>query len=413
MHPDSLTQKNKTISQDAIFEFLLLVLSCLHIIYGLFSISMWIMLAILFFVTVISRHFKLSIEGCIKYWWMFTIWEIIGVAYTNDMTYAIGYVLKIVILVFTLSYNIREEKYDSLLIALRTIVFVWISTILLEVAFPSQIGHIRTSLSTSSENWLANIDRAIAMLGTKYGIFSDPAVSAFFCACGVGIGISFLVENKKLKGWGWIVFSAIGIVLTNKRGPMLSVAVSSGILYLLRSSQTIKKKLGRTAVLGTVIALGVFFFIYNDTLSSWFARVNSNIYSNRNRLGLYTTLYQNFINHPFLGSGTKSTRILLNGSDGHNIYLAALSENGVLGLVLLLIAFVSSLKDTVNVMRYEDVYKQSDSSGVITYCLFMQLYIVCYGMTGNPMTTIYSLAMYFMCLGIPLRKYRLLRTKTY
>ena len=89
MYPDRIT-KSKSISQDVIFELTLLALACLHIIYGLISISMWIMLAILFFITVISQHFKFSIEGCIKYWWLFTIWEIIGVVYTNDMTYAIG-----------------------------------------------------------------------------------------------------------------------------------------------------------------------------------------------------------------------------------------------------------------------------------------------------------------------------------
>ena len=217
------------------------------------------------------------------------------------------------------------------------------------------------------------------------------------------------MEKKKLLGWGWIVFSAIGIVLTNKRGPMLSVVASSGILYLLRYSQTIKKKMGRIVVVGLVVAVAIFLFIYNDTLSSWFARVNSNIYSNRNRLGLYTTLFQNFLKHPLLGSGTKSTRILLGGADGHNIYLAALSENGLLGLGLLVVAFVSSLKDTVEAMRYEEKCDKTFWPGEISFCLFMQLDIIFYGMTGNPMTTIYSLAMYFMCLGIPLRKYRLLR----
>lgn len=408
MYPDRIT-KSKSISRDVIFELTLLALACLHIIYGLISISMWIMLAILFFITVISQHFKFSIEGCIKYWWLFTIWEIIGVVYTNDMTYAIGYVLKIIILVLTLSYNISEDNSNSVSMVLRSIVFVWISTILLETVFPSQIGHIRTAISTASEIRLANIDRAIALMGTRYGIFSDPAVGAFFCACGIAIGVSYLVEKKKLLGWGWIVFSAIGIVLTNKRGPMLSVVASSGILYLLRSSQTIKKKMGRIVVVGLVVAVAIFLFIYNDTLSSWFARVNSNIYSNRNRLGLYTTLFQNFLKHPLLGSGTKSTRILLGGADGHNIYLAALSENGLLGLGLLVVAFVSSLKDTVEAMRYEEKCDKTFWPGEISFCLFMQLYIIFYGMTGNPMTTIYSLAMYFMCLGIPLRKYRLLR----
>ena len=201
MYPDRIT-KSKSISQDVIFELTLLALACLHIIYGLISISMWIMLAILFFITVISQHFKFSIEGCIKYWWLFTIWEIIGVVYTNDMTYAIGYVLKIIILVLTLSYNISEDNSNSVSMVLRSIVFVWISTILLETVFPSQIGHIRTAISTASEIRLANIDRAIALMGTRYGIFSDPAVGAFFCACGIAIGVSYLVEKKEVVRLG-------------------------------------------------------------------------------------------------------------------------------------------------------------------------------------------------------------------
>jgi len=409
MQPDDLRRGKKSITQDYIFDLLLLILSSLHIIYGLVSISMWVMLAALLLMTVLRQNFKMSVDGCIKYWWAFAIWSIVGIVYTNDTTYAIGYVLKIIVLVFTLSYYSNEDNSDRTFGILKIIILIWISTIILELFFPSQIRVIRTAISTSSEGNLETIERAISLLGTKYGVFSDPAVGAFFCACGIGLGIGFLIEKKKLLGWAWIVFSAIGIVLTNKRGPMLSVALASGLVYLIRSSTTVKKKIERVIIVFVVIAVVIFLFTHNQTLVNWFARVNQNQYSNRNRQNLYITLYNNFLKHPILGSGTKSTRVLLNGTDGHNIYLAALSENGILGLVLLLVGFVSGLKNTISIMRDFDSLRDRKLNGVITFCLFTQIYIICYGMTGNPMTTIYSLAMYFMCLGIPLREHRLLR----
>ena len=369
---------------------------------------MWIMLIGLLFFTATRQHFRFSVNGCIKCWWLFTIWSIVGVIYTNDVPYAIGYVLKLIVLVITLSYYPHVDNTDKVTKLLRIIVFIWISTIILEMFFPTQIRSLRLAITTSTESRLQNIDRAIALLGTKYGIFSDPAVGAFFCACGIGIGIGYLVRKKNLIGWSWIVFSAIGIVLTNKRGPMLSIALSASIVYLLRSSVQISKKIQRVllVVLGIIIIL--YLFENNTMLANWLARVNSNQHSNNNRMALYTSLYNNFLRHPILGSGTKSTIRLLNGTDGHNIYLASLSENGFIGLLLLLISFFYGLKDTTIIMKAFDHESNKDISSIITFCLFMQLYIVFYGITGNPMTTIYSLAMYFMCLGIPLREYRLL-----
>ncbi len=406
-------KQKRLVSEDYLFELILLILSCFHIVYGLFSVSMWIMLGLVFVLTLIRIHFKLSISGCIKFWWLFVVWSLVGVVYTNDIPYAIGYLLKLVVFVFSLSYLSRKEKDNRVYRILEIVVFIWVSTIILDVFFPSQIGYLRTRISTSSESWLANIDRAIALLGTKYGIFSDPAVSAFFSACGIGIGISFLVTKKKAIGWGWILFSSIALFMTNKRGPMLSVLISAGLLYLIGSFSSAEKKIRRIVVVVVVILLTVLLFLYSPLFGNWFDKINSNTYSNQSRMELYSTLYKNFLRHPLLGSGTKSSRALLNGTDGHNIYLAALSENGILGLLLLCISFVSGFKNTVMVLRKESHTADRRHYGLITFCLFMQFYIVFYGVTGNPMTTIYSLAMYFMCLGIPMRLHRIKEPQEY
>ena len=409
MNHNILYKSTGRINQDFLFDLMLLILSSLHIICGLFPISQWIMLAGLAVFTLIRVNFKISVDKCILFWWAYTLYSCIGVVYTNDISYAIGYVLKIIALVLSLSFYYCEDNSKVLFRILRIVVLLWISTIILDSFFPTQIRVLRLMINPASEDRIDRMERAIQLLGTNYGIFTDPAVGAFFCACGLGIGIDYLVEKKKSLGLIWIIFSIIGIVLTNKRGPMLSVAVASSFVYLARSSATVKKKIGRAVSLIIAIAIVVFFFTHNQTLIDWYGRVNQNVYSNRHRMDLYTTLYNNFLDNPIFGSGTKSTRVILNGYDGHNIFLAALSENGILGLVLLLAGFSTSVYSTIVIMREFDSINNRRMSGIITFCLFSQIYIICYGMTGNPMTTIYTLAMFFMCLGIPLREQRLLK----
>lgn len=390
-----------------IFEIVMILLAYVPYVYAHVPLVSWLMMI---FVALLSLsqaiRTKLWCNSTVGVWWLFILWSIIGVIYTNDISYACGYVLKLILLCLTLSYfssNKSIEKPFSWIIGFS---FIAVSSIMLEVLFPIPISKIRNFFIVSSTD-ISSIEERIAAFSSKYGLFSDTAVSAFYCASGIGVGLYYYTKNKKAIATIWLVLSGAGIILTNKRGSMMSAAIALMVVYLLMTGVNIKKRVKAALVIVIIALFGLYLLNYNAYVIGWFRRINANVYSIRNRLSLYTRLWNNFVTHPIWGSGTKSSRMILGGIDGHNIYLAELSENGILGLILLLVAFYVSLKNTYSKLHFFREINDKSAEAITVFCIFMQLYIILYGITGNPMTTLYSLAMYFLCVGVPLRQYRI------
>ena len=393
--------------KDSLLENTLICLSYLSLLYAKVSITTWIMLGIVFILSLlyVVRN-RIVISGINVVWIPYIIWIGIGLGYTNDFTYATGYFLKVIILSMSLWYvpttNIKYKTIRFLLI----VVSIGISSILLEPFAPNIISLIRKVMLVDQLKAM-KIDATISSFSSRYGVFPDLAVSAFFAATGVGIGICYLSRKKTMKSGLWFLASIIALVLTNKRGPMLSTLVASLVIYIVYSSMSIRKKIMLIVSLTSMVLLGYYLLNYNQIFINWFQRINSNDYSNMNRLYLYETMWENIKVNPLLGSGTKSTRAFFNGTDGHNIYLSTLNENGIVGLGLLLIAFITGFKTTLRAFRYFRADNSENINEQITvFCMFLQVYIICYGMTGNPLSNLYSLSAYYMAVGIPIRQYQ-------
>ena len=402
------------IKADGVINISFIILSCLPHIYSRTPVSSWILLIIIFSICLIQTiQHKLWVNSSIIAWWIYLLIIALGCMYTNDISYALGYVIKIFILILSLNYIPQSEHFYRFIKVFGICVFISIASIVAEVFFPNIISNIRSILITNSSNAtlvsVTFIQAKIAAFSSKYGFFSDTAVGAFYCAVGLSIGIYYYAydKTKKTTAYLWMIISVIGIILTNKRGPMLSIVFASAILFLIKSSYSRSAKIKAIVLLIIISGIGTYLFNTNELLLGWMSRINSNIYSTRNRLYIYTSLWENFLHHPIIGSGTKSTKILLGGMDGHNIYLASLSENGAIGSIAFVSALALSIKDSVIILRLSQESNNKYVESVVTLCLFIQLYICSYGMTGNPFSNLFSLTMYFMSVGIPIRMQRI------
>lgn len=409
------------ITADCAIIISFIILSCLPHIYSRMPISSWILLMLILLICVIQAvKNKLWVNRTIVLWWIYLFTIVLGCLYTNDISYAVGYVIKVFVLVLSLSYLTKSINFNNLRKVFEIINFVSVASIVAELFFPKIVSSIRNVLLTNSFNTTfvstASIEEKIAAFSSKYGIFSDTAVGAFYCAVGLSIGLYFLTydKSKKVFAYVWLAMSVFGIILTNKRGPMLSVVFASVFLFLIKSSYSRSKKIKAFIVLIVLCGAVYYLFNTNEILINWLARINSNIHSTRSRANIYAALWDFYLQHPIIGNGTKSTRILLGGLDGHNIYLAALSENGTIGTIVFIAALVSTMLDTIKIFKQAQQSQNKQAEATILFCLFVQLYICCYGMTGNPFSNLFSLTMYFMTAGIPIileRVYKLEWTK--
>lgn len=399
-------KKTNSVFIGYLFEIMLISLACLPHIYSHMPNSTWLMMGAIAFISLYQAlKIGLIYNAVIRAWWFFFFVSLFGCIYTSDISYALGYVMKLFVLILSLSYFSKYIDTECTFKWMKLFVGISVAAVILEIFFPYQIEMIRNIIIIDSSS-VSVIAERISAYSAKYGLFADTAVTAFFCVTGIGIGIYYIICKKKLNAIMWLTSSCVGLILTNKRGPMLAAVIAIVIIYILRSNSSWNTKIKAIFFISVSLIIIIYLFNTNSTMISWINRLNSNIYSTQNRAILYTNLWDNFIQHPLLGNGTKSSRELLNGVDGHNIYLAALCENGVIGLIVLLVALFVSVKKTIYIMNFFRRVQDSSAEALTTLCLFMQIYIIGYGMTGNPLSNLYSLAMYFLCVGLPLRLYR-------
>ena len=97
------------------------------------------------------------------------------------------------------------------------------------------------------------------------------------------------------------------------------------------------------------------------------------------RADLNNQMLSIFKDHPMFGIGPFCTSFYAGEYLGHNIYLTTLSENGILGFLCLVVLLFLNLKDTY--CRFKD----GDTSIYMYISIYIQIFFIIYGLTGNPL----------------------------
>ena len=385
-------------AKDIIFYSLFVVLAFLPEVYSIIPSVSIILLIVLSCVSI--KDFFLAKITKVTLCWLFYIFVTsIGCIYSAEFSYAVGHVVKITLLTFTLSFKPEEKHIKPLFFFIQIIVLFSILSIILEIPFGETIRTIRDTIIVDKSG-IDRIERISLQYSSMYGIFADTAVAAFFCACGVALFWYLYVQGSTKYAILWIVLSSFALYLTNKRGPLLSILISFMIVLFLYMRLRRRNNLLSYALLFIIFSTAIY-VLQSEQFSQYFDRINSNTYSIQTRNYLYKELWNRFKSRPLLGYGTKSSRYFFDGLDAHNIFLGILFENGILGLVSILLVFYSSLKSLLSSLSKAIELNDKQIMSVCYFCLLCVFYFICYGMTGNPMTTIHSLALFFFCVSLP------------
>ena len=175
------------------------------------------------------------------------------------------------------------------------------------------------------------------------GFLFDSILAGFMY--GIGLLSAFdLYRRKRLSGFLTIVsiiIFLIGCLLTGSRG--------SFYFIILAMTYYIGNKLGfsRYVVVGLFVALGAVLY------STFLAEENVSFVSDSARSYKYALALSVFKNKPIFGVGTNMFHYhdLIYGSNPHNLPLAMLSENGVVGFIPYVMWFICNmvnLKQTTN-----------------------------------------------------------------
>lgn len=248
-----------------------------------------------------------------------------------------------------------------------------------------------------------------ASYGTAYpGFTSQVGYTAFFLS--IGIGSLFAFRKHLYKKTFAPIFIALlfGMFLTGKRGPFIFLFTTIAWIYYLESEN--RQKITRILkIIGVFIISYLLLYILatyteNPGINRIFNAIQTIVISRdiedvgREQLRDQAWIY--FLNNPVTGIGWGNFKNLFaaRGTHVHNIYLQLLCESGIVGFLCFAFFFGKCLINTLKKMNSSP--KDSFEYCWLSFSLFIQVYFLLYGISGNPLYDTEETIIYFFAVGI-------------
>ena len=232
---------------------------------------------------------------------------------------------------------------------------------------------------------------------TSYYIVPGFANQTSFNAChfvyGIGYLLSCRIGGKKIESKKWLVFIVLFmcLVLTNKRAHFLFLFLSLAIAYYATGDSKQKgKRILILVLIGFVLLIILYYLIYKVNigvfikLRNMFSLMNDDedVMSGRNVLS--GIAWETFLQNPLFGIGWEKypSMPVSRGMHTHNIYLELLCETGIVGFTVFAAFFGYALYTAFRNCRRAKSQEEKTSA---SFCLFMQIFFLLYGITGNPL----------------------------
>lgn len=192
-----------------------------------------------------------------------------------------------------------------------------------------------------------------------------------------------------------LILTFLALLSSGKRMFSFLALLSYIIIYLFSIDSSKRKKFLGLTILVIISVIISYIFIpsvrlvvqrvaeySNDTTyngRSYFWDAALDIYNNHKLKGIgMGTFSKNFdVYYHRLGN--------MEAFDAHNIYIQMLAEIGIVGELLFISFFIISLIKTLKLYKKIKEKKEKEKLYVLCYSLYLQLWFIIYGFTGNPL----------------------------
>ena len=302
---------------------------------------------------------------------------IVGITalYSADFTSTIKYALSI-FLYFIIAIEITSCK-DNVHFFLKGL-YVY-SLILLGVTFLEKyvpdfyLSNISVLLPNKYHDRIVTFIRS----ESANGFYNQTSSNAIAMCLGVAVCFYRIVKrpmNKLYQCINAIITCAFiyGVILTNKRGSVLAVALIM-MIFLYSSKRNILTK-------GLVILGGIAVAAWGGIesvpfLSSLFSKNNASVLSGditNGRIDKWEISFNLIADRPFFGYGADSSLTVF-GLNSHNSIIQSLVELGFVGSIFFYLPFVYGLIETIKKFSHREKYA-ADERALLVFSLFWQIY---------------------------------------
>lgn len=266
-------------------------------------------------------------------------------------------------------------------------------------------------------------------------------LSSHFSTNGMILGVGFIVfferchylsknkdNNKFIKYKFFVILVGLfvilyAIILSSKRAILFSAIFAIVITYLISSNHHLGKR-----VFAIMVALVCIYFLYLfavqyvpglDTIANKFMNLEGSSAGVLNgRIYLWELSKEMFFRSPIIGMGYGSYKIAASEINAftlsaHNYYLQVLSELGIIGLSLYLLAFLSAIFYTLKLVRRINQAKESTINfymPMLLISLEIQILVLVYSFTATSLMYYSILIPYFMACTVPRAIFQISRT---
>lgn len=393
-----LQNKSTSIAMLAVYVFLVnifvkyFVPDIITKILPVFSVAMFIML---------RRNKTFNIKVGVAGYFLFGMLYLLGAFYSvspiKGLLYALSFLLAVLLVAQGMWFNIGWEKILNFISVVCII--MTLGTILQSVSPDLHREMISYFPYSAEERYLVE---AWSRNRWFCGFFPDRAPAAFFSSMLCGVGVYFLVKNKRkerviLRYLGFVLYflGVWGIFLTAKRGLLFGMLLATFVCYIIVRRMEGKPIIAFISEVIIVLVIGGLIIINLEVSQVMLSRIFESEDFFTNRLGIYGLIIENIKTHFFSGTGTASADTLL-GVGGHNIYLTVLMENGIIGVLVFVVVFVHEIVKTIKNVLITASRNYREYTAVLIFSLYVQIFFVVYGMSGNPLYDNYILNFYFV-----------------
>ncbi len=265
---------------------------------------------------------------------------------------------------------------------------------------------------TNSEEITYSIKRELST-GAYSGLAREKTAAGFILNVGIGISFAKFFSTGKLVKMDivYLLSFFVALMLTGKR-TLFVISIVCFAVFMIVSK--IKSKMFIVGYV-TLIALCLLFLIimFIPEVANIFTRFldSENLETIGNRDILWKYLYLMIEENWLFGAGFGSYNIyafdngMLIGNQfwmnyAHNSYLQAFGELGIIGSTFLLIFVVTAL--VVSFRLLSQIKENTQASYLLYFSLYIQLMVVIYSVTGNPIYTTTIVVLWFFSIGIAL-----------
>lgn len=367
---------------NTLMELYISLMFCFGYLFNNYALAVIGLIFVVFNLSMCKQKFLLH-----KYYYPIIIGILIwGISalFSSDSGYALKYVFYCLCLLLIFGF-MNLSSYEKIFDFMFIFTGIHVFFIILQAFFFNFVDGIAYRILSETQYHV--VHSIYSWSGALAGITGQTATAALYCVVFLSIIVIKAMTNKT-----WYILALaplIGILLTQKRAFLL---VSIIDILIIEMQQMKKEKIRKRLWLIITIMVMVF-ILYNITtkyvdVTGIINKIQRGSTSNRDVL--WKEMIQIINKNFWFGKGLFSTNTIL-GMTGHNIYLQLLCENGIIGAVPFFCFFVY--------VTYL-VFKYKNNNINICFANFQWLFILGYGILGNPIYEFSHIILFFISYDI-------------